>query len=580
GGHAHDRLVQPQAAGRAGELGVAVGEDAAVGGHEPVALRRAGGGLGAAPDAGKGGRDGQGYGGEHAEQAGLETVAEHDGAPRGERRSSPMSLFFEGYPCSFSPQDDVSDISSGAPRLFLRCWIPPPAIAWLKGVTSAGTGARRGADMPAVRCAAVLRLALILGAVTAGSFGDHSGPARNLFVVLGLVGVPWATLVLFAADRPGSPWAVVGGPAGDLAALFAVHWSVPAAADAVLVGYVVVVAFAGYTAGRTVAGPLAVAAVLLAVAAEDLGPGAGSLGTGAVTALAAAVLALVVLLDRTVELQNRAAADSTRLAGKADAILARVADSVVVTDSAGCVRECNPAAERLVGLPLEQVVGRTCAEVLGLRVDDLPLDCSRRCGLLGLASADGARPHETWRLDAAGRPQPLLANAEAVVDDRGRTVEVVHSLRDITRLKQAEEAKTLFLATASHELKTPLTVIRGFADTLLAFDDFDPDRRTAALQAIRIRSEELVRIVDRLLLSSRIEAGRVQVNPVRLELAPLLLERVLSLRAATGRPIELQLDDAVPDVSADGSALASVVDHLLDNALKYSPGGEPVAVRA
>src|SRR5581483_2040150 len=391
-------------------------------------------------------------------------------------------------------------------------------------------------------------------------------------VVLGLVGVPWATLVLFAADRPGSPWAVVGGPAGDLAALFAVHWSVPAAADAVLVGYVVVVAFAGYTAGRTVAGPLAVAAVLLAVAAEDLGPGAGSLGTGAVTALAAAVLALVVLLDRTVELQNRAAADSTRLA--------RVADSVVVTDSAGCVRECNPAAERLVGLPLEQVVGRTCAEVLGLRVDDLPLDCSRRCGLLGLASADGARPHETWRLDAAGRPQPLLANAEAVVDDRGRTVEVVHSLRDITRLKQAEEAKTLFLATASHELKTPLTVIRGFADTLLAFDDFDPDRRTAALQAIRIRSEELVRIVDRLLLSSRIEAGRVQVNPVRLELAPLLLERVLSLRAATGRPIELQLDDAVPDVSADGSALASVVDHLLDNALKYSPGGEPVAFRA
>src|SRR5204863_4560677 len=125
------------------------------------------------------------------------------------------------------------------------------------------------------------------------------------------------------------------------------------------------------------------------------------------------------------------------------------------------------------------------------------------CALLALAGPNGNDPNETWRLDASGRKQPLLANAEAVTDDHGRTVEVVHSLRDITRLKQAEEAKTLFLATASHELKTPLTVIRGFADTLLAFDDFDAERRTAALQAIRIRSEELVRIVDRLLLSSR-----------------------------------------------------------------------------
>ena len=434
--------------------------------------------------------------------------------------------------------------------------------------------------MAAVRLAAGLRLALVLGAAAAGSFGNHSAPARSLFVLLGLVGVPWATMVLFAADRPGSRWAVLGGPASDALALFAVLWLVPASAEAVLAGYLVLAAFAAYTAGRLVAGPLAIAALLLVIAAEDVGPGPGSIGTGVLVAFSGALLVLVLLVDRTVELQLRASAHSTRLAGKADAILARVADCVVVTDAAGFVLECNPAAERLVGLPVDQAVGRPCAEVLGLRVDDVPLQCAVRCGLLALAGSNGARPHETWRLDASGRRQPLLANAEAVVDDRGRTVEVVHSLRDITGLKQAEEAKTLFLATASHELKTPLTVIRGFADTLLAFDDFDADRRTAALEAIRIRSEELVRIVDRLLLSSRIEAGRVQVSQTRVALAPLLLERVRGLQATTGRPIGLVLDPAVPDVSGDGPALASVVDHLLDNALKYSPGGEPVAVRA
>jgi signal transduction histidine kinase len=215
-----------------------------------------------------------------------------------------------------------------------------------------------------------------------------------------------------------------------------------------------------------------------------------------------------------------------------------------------------------------------------LWVGDVPLECDRSCALLALSGASGTGgSDEIWRVDSTGRKQPLLANAEAVTDEAGRTVEVVHSLRDITRLKQAEEAKTLFLATASHELKTPLTVIRGFADTLLAFDDFEPARRTAALEAIRVRSEELVRIVDRLLLSSRIEAGRVQVNLTRLTVAPLVMERVRALEAATGREISFDVDPSVPDVSGDGQALTTVIDHLMDNALKYSPSGEPVIVR-
>jgi PAS domain S-box-containing protein len=313
---------------------------------------------------------------------------------------------------------------------------------------------------------------------------------------------------------------------------------------------------------------------------EGVRSGAGGIDSEVLVAFSAALLALIFLLDRTVALQLRASARSTRLEGKADAILARVADSVVVTDGQGFVLQCNPAAERLVGQPWENAVGRPCEEILGLCVGDLPLDCSRACGLLAVAATnDPGQSNEVWRLDATGRKQPLLANAEAVIDDRSRTVEVVHSLRDITRLKQAEEAKTLFLATASHELKTPLTVIRGFADTLLAFDDFDPERRTAALRAIRLRSDELVRIVDRLLLSSRIEAGRVQVHLAQTALTPLLVERIRALQAATGREILLDLDPDVPDVNSDSGALATVVDHLLDNALKYSPGGEPVTVR-
>lgn len=385
--------------------------------------------------------------------------------------------------------------------------------------------------MAAVRFTACLRLALLLSVASIGSFGRHAASTRNLLMVLGLLSVPWATVVLFAADQTGSRWAVLGGPAGDALTLVAVRVLVPEAAGAVALGYFV-----------------------------------------------AALLALVFLLNRAVARQMKA---STRLEGKAEAILARVADGVVVTDAQGKILQCNAAAERLVGRRGGSAVGRPCADVLGLRAGEVPLQCNRGCGLLALAGSNGdGQPDETWRLDSSGGKQPLLANAEAVTDDRGRTVEIVHSLRDITQLKQAEEAKTLFLATASHELKTPLTVIRGFADTLLAFEDIEPDRRTAALQAIRVRSEELVRIVDRLLLSSRIEAGRVQVTATRIGLPHLLVERISALEAATGREIFLEFDHpTLPDVIGDGAGLITVVDHLLDNALKYSPEGEPVTVR-
>jgi signal transduction histidine kinase len=183
-----------------------------------------------------------------------------------------------------------------------------------------------------------------------------------------------------------------------------------------------------------------------------------------------------------------------------------------------------------------------------------------------------------WR-DTGDRRQPILANATAVCDDDGVVVEVVHSLRDVTKLKESEEAKTLFLATASHELKTPLTVIRGFVETMLT-SDMDDDRRTIALNAIHRRSIELGDIVDRLLLSSRIEAGRVELLVTDVPLRDVLEERALALGAATGRVVELDLDPAIGSVRGEEAALATVFEHLIDNAVKYSPDGGAVRVGA
>ncbi|HWI03010.1 MAG TPA: PAS domain-containing sensor histidine kinase, partial [Acidimicrobiales bacterium] len=255
-------------------------------------------------------------------------------------------------------------------------------------------------------------------------------------------------------------------------------------------------------------------------------------------------------------------------------ILNRVAEGIVVTDGKGIVLETNPAGERLMGAEGPFVVGMPCIRALGLHEGERLLDCRNGCPLVHDEPGSG---REVWREIADGRRQPLLASAFAVTDEQGG-VEIVHSLRDITKLKEADEAKTLFLATASHELKTPVTVINGFAETILAYPDMPRERREQAVEAIRRRATELSAIVDRLLLSSKIESGRVHVDVHPVDVRALVMERSSAFQDASGRHVVRLVADEVLVAMADPLALQTVIDHLLDNAVKYSDGG-PVVIR-
>ncbi len=182
-----------------------------------------------------------------------------------------------------------------------------------------------------------------------------------------------------------------------------------------------------------------------------------------------------------------------------------------------------------------------------------------------------------WRLRTDGRRQPLLAHVAVVNDPDGNASEIVHSFRDITKLKEADAAKTMFLATASHELKTPLTVIQGFGQTLLRMPDWSAEERDEAIRTMVRRTKELNRIVERLLMSSRIEAGRSDVAPMPLRLEPIVAERAAAFARATHRDVVFTAEHELPDAMADTDALTTVVDHLIENALKYS--APPARVR-
>jgi signal transduction histidine kinase len=394
----------------------------------------------------------------------------------------------------------------------------------------------------------------------------------GLFVAFGWL--PLSGFVTMVESRHPGRASSVFALVVDVVLLFLVQDILQPGALAVVLATLVLVAYYTHVHGRRlgiVAGAMA-GSVTIGFAIDRV----ASLDGFTLALYPFALISLGWLLDVAATERGQARAGLIRLHDKSDAILSGIAEAVVVTSATGRVEQHNPAAARTFGWGAD-VVGRPCATALGLWADVREFDCSTGCPLLALPLDAGDA--DVWRWVGPGQRQPLLASVAPVVDENGTVVEVVHSFRDITRIKAADEAKTLFLATASHELKTPLTVIRGFSQLLLTPGlDLGADDRRTALTAIDIRAAQLTGIVDRLLMSSRIESGRIELALTPVAIEPILRERVEALDAATGRIADLDAAADLPDALVDRDAFTTVVDHLLDNAVKYSPNGGPITV--
>ncbi|MGI8983488.1 MAG: sensor histidine kinase [Acidimicrobiales bacterium] len=444
----------------------------------------------------------------------------------------------------------------------------------------------RGASGPiTMRTAALVRVVvavLVIGVGLVGA-GRWDRPVGAFFLLVGLLWLPWTAFAL-SASAAGTghrrrQLALYGGPVGDVAVIFAAQCVFPWAWGLLLLADALAISAAAWLWPRSRAWFLLGAASLLTLAAQAIAAPDERQPAGLLVVVALAMVGLLLVVGQIARDHRVAAVTSHHFRQKAEIILARVADGIVVTDGTGIVLETNPAGERLMGAEGPFVVGMPCIRALGLREGERILDCRRGCPLVDAGPAGDLGPgREVWRELADGRHQPLLASAFTVSDERGG-VEIVHSLRDITRLKEADEAKTLFLATASHELKTPITVIAGFAETILAYPDMAPERRAEAVEAIRRRATELSSIVDRLLLSSKIEGGRIHVDVHPVDVRALVTERSNAFQDASGRHFVRLVADEALVAMADPLALQTVVDHLLDNAVKYSDGG-PVVIRA
>jgi len=156
-------------------------------------------------------------------------------------------------------------------------------------------------------------------------------------------------------------------------------------------------------------------------------------------------------------------------------------------------------------------------------------------------------------------------------------------LHDITELRKLERVRRDFVANVSHELRTPLTAIQGFAETLLGGAIDDPQNRLRFLEIILEHSRRLARLTEDLLMLSKMDADRLELEIRRLSVSQFVescIETTQRPAAEKDLRISVNLPQHLPDIAADRRRLAEVLQNLLDNAMQYTPAGGQILVSA
>ncbi len=278
------------------------------------------------------------------------------------------------------------------------------------------------------------------------------------------------------------------------------------------------------------------------------------------------------------ESEQAARAEAERLAAERDAILQQITDGVITADPTGRVTFANPAAIRLLGLegsgtPLDSIL--TAAQVRNsdgqpFAPEHFPLERAARTGESDVDSV--------LRIQQPGGAEVVVqAGATPILSEDGRRIGAVITMHDLTSRYELERQKDEFLSNVSHDLRTPVAAIKASIGVVLANEpSATPAPLHRMLANIDLASDEMARLVDDLLELTRLQAGRVQLWPSRVDLRGLALRAARSIEPLVHereQRLELDLPTRQMNVVADGERIARVLLNLLSNAQKYGPVG-------
>ncbi|GAB6932909.1 two-component system histidine kinase PnpS [Calditerricola satsumensis] len=312
---------------------------------------------------------------------------------------------------------------------------------------------------------------------------------------------------------------------------------------------------------------------------KDMGLAAGArfpvrddgLGPGAVllVLLLLAALAFVSLMRAFFRLANGLGAQIANLeenAARLSGVLEQMASGVLVVDADGRVVLVNRAFEQLNGVSRDRVIGRSYKEAVR------SMDLARLVERV-FRRREPAHDELRWTF-----PRERILDVHAVPFRRGTTgalVGVVAVLHDITEIRRLEQVRREFVANVSHELKTPVTSLKGFAETLLDGAMYDEKTCRAFLEIIYEESERLSRLIQDLLQLSQIENRQITLRKGLLSARDEVAD-VVRLVAHTAEAKRQTVENRVPEglrVYADRDRLRQILLNLLNNAIAYTPPG-------
>jgi len=270
-------------------------------------------------------------------------------------------------------------------------------------------------------------------------------------------------------------------------------------------------------------------------------------------------------------------------------------DLVVQMDTSGTIVDINKRVEERGGYKREEVVGKKITMLAHIfTAKSLAIMAANFAkGLMGVE----VPPYEVEARSKDGQKFFLDITANLLKNKEGKIIGRLSMLHDVTERKIAEAAreellhkveeankkKTEFVSDVSHELRTPLASIKGFISTIRSDKEMDEKTREEFMNIVEDETDRLTRIIEQLLDISRIEAGRIKLNPKTFNLAELVFKNLETIKEQARQKeviIEEKMPKDLPHVYADQDKTAQIMINLLSNAIKYNKKGGKVTVMA
>ena len=266
---------------------------------------------------------------------------------------------------------------------------------------------------------------------------------------------------------------------------------------------------------------------------------------------------------------------------KSQAILASIADGVVVNSADGETILVNPAASRILDTPVAELIGQDYYNLFSVLGGQSGAEAIN--AMEALLSASDSQVHKAFKTTLEMETQVIRAHLSPVLSPRGDFLGAVTILRDVTKEVEADRAKSDFVSTVSHELRTPMTSIKGYTDLIHA-GAVGPinDEQKRFLGIIKDNTERLTALINDLLDISRVESGRVRFEPKLMQVTDVISEviKVLAVPAENkGQTLTYEVSGRIPEIIGDRDRINQVITNLVGNAIRYTPEDGQIEVR-